>query len=239
MDIKTIHSLPVTAANFNHLGYTVHSATRSDVLYCVWESAVLDGTDGLLSWTGFSYTATMNSNADRIYVYTKTSDQADMAGAEWSVPVVNGAGEIMSDKRYLSMRIVMRSPIANLYNYHGSTLGPILKDMTISMVVSDTASLLYTKTYELGFFPKAIVTTVQADVPDGAALDVGVTSLDSIDPDDYQFFAPNSVVELDQLAITGKKMKMMLRMAGSGSSTVVVHEFAAMFSGDGQARLNA
>jgi len=238
MDIKAIHDLQVTSAVFQHLGYQPYAASKKDMLYAVWDSAILDGGTGLVSWASFSYSLTRNSEYDKVYVYVKTSDSQEMSGEKWSTPFVNEGGSIMSSKRYLAMRIVMRSPVTSAYNYHGTTLGPVVSDMEISSIVSDTAALFFTKTFELGFYPKSIVTTVSADVPEGATLDIGATSLDSITAEDYQFFSPNTIVDLDRLSITGKKIKLMLRMSGSGTSEVVVHEFAAMFSGDDQTRLS-
>jgi hypothetical protein len=238
IDIKTIHSLPVTSAVFQHLGYVSFSAVKREMLYAVWESAPLDGTEGLISWTSFNFSILKNSNADMIYVYWKTSDTEDMSAEKWSAPTSNNSGSIKSTKRYLALRIVIKTPISIPYNYYGSTIGPVISNLTIAGVATENASLLFTKTYDLGFFPKSIVTTAIADVPDGSTLDIGITSLDSIDPDDYQFIPTGSVVKLNELAITGTKLKLMLRMSGSGDSKVVVHEFAAMFSGEGQIRLN-
>jgi hypothetical protein len=238
LDIKTIHSLPVTSAVFHHLGYDAYSAVKMQTLRSTWESDVLDGTENLISWVSYSFSLIKNSDKDRIYVYYKTADSPDMAGAEWQTPYMGVQGAIDSKARYLVIRIVLCSPVDNSLNYQGMTLGPTVSDMTISGIATDSAALFFTKTFELNFFPKSIVTTVMADIPDGTALDIGISSLDSIDVDDYQFVEPNKLTDLDQLAVTGTKFKLMLRMSGSGNSSVVVHEFGAMFSGDGQSRLN-
>ena len=80
--------------------------------------------------------------------------------------------------------------------------------------------------------------TDESDVPDGAIIRYGISSLDSTNIDDYQFIEKNKMEYLDQLSITGEKIKFLIEMSGGSNDEVVVHEFAAIFGGDENSKLN-
>ena len=116
--------------------------------------------------------------------------------------------------------------------------GPRLSRAKPAAVTSQTAALFFTEAFETGFYPKSVVITAETDVPENSILRFAVTSLDSVDPDDYQFVELDKLTQLDQLSVTGTHVRFMIEMSGNSGESVVVHEFAAMFSGYGQAHLN-
>lgn len=241
-DLKTTHGLTsFSAATFNHLGYEVFSGQLVKRVVGIWDSKPLDGTEYLLTWKEIAYTANLNDSDERIYVYTRSGSASDLDDVEWSDPSLNDSTELEDTGRYLQIRIVIvgTKAVPNpYYGYTPSSIGPTISRMTVKGVTSVSASLFYTKAFELEFAPQSIVLTKEADVPDGSLLRFGVTSLDSVDLDDYQFIDTESVVELDELAVTGTKIKFVIEMSGNSGTPVTVHEFAAMFSGDGQKKLN-
>jgi hypothetical protein len=242
-DLKTAHGLTgFETATFNHLGFAIFSGFLVKKIVGIGDSEPLDGTQYLLTWKEIVYTANLNDSDERIYIFTRSGSTSDLSGIEWSSPSLNDTTSLSDTGRYLQVRIVIVGTKAIPSPYQGytpSSIGPTISQMTIKGVTSASAALFYTETFELGFFPQSIVMTKEADVPEGLLLRFGVTSLDSVDLADYQFVDTDSVVELDELAVTGTKIKFVIEMSGNSGTPVTVHEFAAMFSGEGQKKINS
>jgi hypothetical protein len=241
-DLVQNHGLTgFSEATFNHLGVPVFSATTVRTVMGIWDSEVLDGTENLLNWTSIEYEATKNDPSDRIYVYWRKGATADLSDVDWSEPSLNDTTTITGGERYIQIRLVVAAHVLAPAPYqptYNDGIGPSIQSLLIKGVTNATSSLFFTKTYDLGFYPKSVVTTTEADIPAGAVLRIGVTSLDSTDLADYQFVEADSLAELDQLSVTGTKFKLVLEMSGDSGDTIVVHEIAAMFSGEGQVKVN-
>lgn len=238
IDIISANGLTgLTRANFHNLGREVWSAKRPGFVFGIWDSDVIDGTEYLLIWKAIEWTASLQSENDRIYVYTRTGDSEDLSSTLWEGPVSQSISE---SARYIQIRIVILGTVASIYQtYPGDNkIGPTIERMTLKGTTSATASLFYSKTFDLEFCPKSIILTAESDIPDGSILRFGVTSLDSVNPDDYQFIESNRTEYLDQLSVTGSKLKFLIEMSGNSNDEVVVHEFAAMFGGDENVKMN-
>lgn len=238
-DLKALHSLDsFTSVSFNHLGQEVFGVNRTDRMIGIWDSGILDGTDSLLLWKSIEWDASLQSPDDRIYVYAKSSDSEDLSDVEWTGPVSSTVSET---GRYLQIRIVVlaTTPVEAPYpSYYSDKIGPTISEMTVKATVSSNSSLFYSKTFDIGFAPKSIVLTDESEVPDGSVLRFGVTSLDSVNLEDYQFIDSNRAVDLDELSVTGEKIKFVIEMSGNSNDEVVVHEFAAIFGGDENKKIN-
>lgn len=241
-DLIQTHDLSgFSEAAFSHLGTPVFSASTVRTVVGIWDSAVLDGTENLLNWTAVEYEATKNHPSDRIYVYWRKGASADLSDTDWSDPSLNKTTALAGSERYIQVRVVILAHALSPAPYqptYNDGIGPTVQSLFIKGVTNTTSSLFFTKTYDLGFYPKSVVATAEADIPDGTALRIGVTSLDSADLGDYQFVERDSLSELDRLSVTGTKFKLVIEMSGDSGETVVVHEVAAMFSGDGQVKIN-
>ena len=240
-DLIPIHGLEgFSEATFHHLGISAFSASTVRTIMGIWDSETLDGTENLLNWTAIEYEATKNAASDRIYIYWRKGATTDLSSVEWSNPSLNETTELTGSERYLQVRIVIVAHVLapTPYPTYGDGTGPTMQQLTVKGITNISSSLFFTKTYELGFYPKSVVATAEADIPDGTVLRIGVTSLDSTNLDDYQFVETNSLTELDRLSVTGTKFKLVLEMSGDSGNTIVVHELAAMFSGEGQLKLN-
>lgn len=241
-NLKQTHGLAgFSSATFSHLGIPVFSASSVRTVMGIWDSEVLDGTENLLNWTAVEYEATKNADTDRIYVYWRKGATSDLSDVAWSDPSLNETTELAGGDRYIQIRIVIVAHVLAPAPYqptYNDGIGPTIQQLVVKGVTNTTSSLFFTKTYDLGFYPKSVVTTTEADIPDGAVLRIGVTSLDSTDLEDYQFVEADSLTELDRLSVTGTKFKLVLEMSGDSGETVVVHEIGAMFSGEGQVKLN-
>ncbi len=237
-NLKNTHNLDgFSLAKFTHIGSNVFGTAKTVRMIGVWDSDVLDGTEDLLIWKAIEWTATLQDPKDRVYIYTRTGDTKNITG-DWTGPV---AKTISETKRYIQIRIVIlgTTPIQAQYpTYQSDKIGPTIDQLTIKGTTSSTASLFFTKTYNIGFAPKSIVLTHESDVPNGSVLRFGVTSLDSVNLNDYQFIDPNKSIELNQLSVTGKSIKFAIEMSGNSNDEVVVHEFAALFGGDENTQLN-
>ena len=233
----------IVSASFVHMGQPIWDGRIPRTVIGIWDSGVMDGTTSLLGWRGISYTATKH-DSEYIVVYARSGDNTDLSGVSWGDPSVNNDTDISDHTgRYLQIRLVLVArvymPIYYSYTTEDSG-GPVIEEMTVTGVTSETASLFFTETFELGFTPVSVVLTGESDVPVNSILRWGVTNVDSVDLDDYQWISENSVENLDLLAATGTKFKIVIEMSGSTGDVITVHEFAAMFGGQeyAQIRLN-
>jgi hypothetical protein len=226
-------------ASFQHLGMKVYAAKTPRKVIGIWDSEVIDGSEYLLTWREAVAAATLNGVSDRVYLYDRTGPTSDLSAVAWSDPGVSLSLSIPSTDRYLQIRIVVVAATPSLYpGYQSQPIGPTVEQLTIKGVTSQTAAYFFTKAFPIGFYPKSVVITAETEVPENSILRFAVSSLDSIDPSDYQFVELNRLAQLDQLSVTGTHVRFMIEMSGNSGESVVVHEFAAMFSGYGQAHLN-
>jgi hypothetical protein len=192
----------------------------------------MDGTEYMLSWRDATIEATLNSSDEKVLIFCRTGATDALSSEAWVGPSEDDVLEIDSPDRYIQIRLVVMGKVPSVYPaYGGQAIGPTVSSLTVRGIASSGAALFFTKAFELGFCPNQIVLTKEADVPDGTILRFGVTSRDTVDLEQYQFVDADKLVTLDQLAVTGTKIKFVIEMAGSSGDPVVVHEFAAMFSG--------
>ena len=239
MDLAAKHGLTgFDNADFHDLGMSVWSAKIPRTVIGIWDSTVMDGTEYMLSWRDATIVASLGTG-EKVLIFCRTGATSGLSGTEWTGPSEDGVLEIDSPNRYVQIRLVVVGKIASIYpSYGGQAIGPTVSSLTVRGIASSGAALFFTKTFELGFCPEQIVLTKEADVPDGIILRFGVTSRDTVDLSEYQFIDAEKLVTLDQLAVTGTQIRFVIEMAGSSGDPVVVHEFAAMFSGRNHLPLN-
>jgi len=75
-------------------------------------------------------------------------------------------------------------------------------------------------------------------ISDDAVVRFAVSGFDTTDPADYQYIEPNEIEELSELSILSNKIKVRIEIIGENDSAVAIDEFALMFSGAQQLRLN-
>ena len=239
VDLKQYYNLQgFSSVEFTHLGEEVFSTRKPAKMIGIWDSDVIDGTEYLLIWKEVEWIMSLQGTGDRVYVYIRTSDTEDMSESEWSGPI---SSSISETQRYIQIRIAICGTVGvdpQYPTYQGGKIGPTVDRLTLKATTSSTASLFFSKTFDIGFAPKSIVFTDESDVPDGAIIRYGISSLDSTNIDDYQFIEKNKMEYLDQLSITGEKIKFLIEMSGGSNDEVVVHEFAAIFGGDENSKLN-
>ena len=233
----------ITSATFTHIGEPIWDGVIPRTVIGIWDSGILDGSEYLLGWREVSYTATKH-DSEYVVMYARSGNTDDLSNVSWGNPSLNPETDVSAHTgRYLQIRLVLVAkvyiPVYYTYGAEASG-GPVISEMLITGVTSETASLFFTETFELGFTPVSVVLTSESDVPVNSVLKWGVTNTDSVDLTDYQWIDENSVEGLELLAATGTNFKIVIEMSGSTGDVITVHEFAAMFGGEeyGQIRLN-
>jgi len=245
IDIKSTQQLDsaISSASFTPIGEPIWDAKIPRTVIGIWDSPVMDGGEYLLGWRDVTYIASKH-DGEYIVMYARTGATEDLSDVSWGDPSLNLETSISAHTdRYLQIRLMLVAKVYIPIYYTYSALpsgGPTINEMIITGVTSETASLFFTEAFELGFSPVSVVLTTESDVPVNSVLRFGVTNMDSVDLDDYQWISENDDVDLNMLAATGTKFKIVMEMSGSTGDTITVHELAAMFGGEeyGQIRLN-
>jgi len=162
-DITNTH----VRAQFNHLGENVFGAFKTAKAIGIWDSEIIDGTEFLLIWKAIEWSATLQSDSDRVYVFTRSGDTDSLAGTEWTGPISESISE---EHQFIQIRIVIVGTTkvnAPYPSYYGNEIGPTVDRMTLKGTTSITSSLFFSKTFDIGFAPKSIVLTNESDVPEG------------------------------------------------------------------------
>ena len=205
----------------------------------IWDTDPLDGGTDLLVWQKAIFSAFKPDNSD-VYIFISNTDTSTETPI-WTGPFRNSETSVLSySKRYFRIRVVLiqKGDLQYQYNYQEMPVGPYIESIKLSCVTSGSSAKFFTKTIEIGFNPKYILLTSETDIPEGSIIRYGVTNLDSINLDYYQFFDVNKITKLNRLPVTGEKLKIYIEMSGSSGEPIIVHEFAIMFSGDEQTTTN-
>jgi len=156
-----------------------------------------------------------------------------LTDAAWSGPYFNEITELTEQNgRYLQFCILLRHDFDSLVTL------PNITDINLKYYTSDTAAKFYSRTFNVGFTPKSVVLTYNADTNDDAIIRFAISGADTNDTSYYQYIEPNKIVTLDSLTYLSDNIKVLMEMVGTSESQVVVHEFALMFSGEDAFRVN-
>lgn len=214
---------------FKQLPYPVFSSHKIGSVFGIWESDYLDGESSLIAWKSITMSVVKPDGSD-IYLFVANSTNSTDKPV-WMGPYRNNETIITEfSKRYMKIRAVMLYSGEYTPGYQYNVEGPVINSISLQCMTAQNSAKFYTKSFELGFSPKYILLTSEAEVPPGANIRYGITNLDSTKEDAYEFFEPNRVVELANMPVTGKKIKLLIEMSGSYGDPVIVHEFAVMFS---------
>lgn len=233
------HDAAINQIQFHAFSESVFSSSKIGTVIGVWDSEILDGGETLLAWKKIILSCSKPENSD-IYIFVSNSDN-QTAIDSWVGPYRNNETSIISLlKRYLKIRCVMiqRGDPQHDYSYNQNIIGPSVDSILVQGVISGTSSKFYTSVIDIGFSPKYILITSEANIPDGAIVRYGVSSLDTTNSDKYQFVSTNKIEKLNKIPVTGRKIKLLIEMSGGSGDPIVIDEFAVMFSGDKQIFVN-
>ena len=228
----------ITSVNYYQLTAPIFSGRRIGSVIGIWESDSIDGTSDLLSWKEIVLSCTKPTGSD---VYVFVSNQATTTeDPVWRGPYRNDTTEILSfSEQYMKIRAVLiqTGEVPYVYGYQPN-LGPTIESITLKGISSGSASKFFTQAFNIGFNPQHILMTAETDIPSGSIVRFGVTNLDTINLEKYQFFDLHEITKLNRLPVTGEKIKIYIEMSGNSGDSIVIDEFAVMFSGEGQVEVN-
>jgi hypothetical protein len=223
----------IKTVDFNFLGHKVYSATKTQQIYGVFVSNVVEASSYFLRWHQITWTEQKDNFSD-IILYIKSASSEDLLSeTHWDGPYYDGEVEL-SDKmgKYLQFCVVLKKSYSSSVNY------PSITDISLKYYTSQTASKFYTRSFKIGFTPKTVVLTYNADVVDDVIVRFAISGVDSPDTTYYQYIEPNKIVQLDSISYLSDSIKVMMELIGTSQSEAVVNEFALMFSGEQAFKLN-
>ena len=223
----------VQSVRYDNVGEKVYSALKIQKVYAVFVSNVVDADEDLISWKDLSWVGQKIVNTDiSVYVRSATS-QASLQRTAWSGPYLNATTDISDFKdRYLQFAIVLTNTNISTMIY------PIVRSVKVSYLSSDNSVKFFSKAFDLGFAPKHILLTYNGDVSEDSVVRFAVSGFDSVDINDYQYISPNKIQSLSELSTLSNKLKVMIEMVGDSGTLITIDEFALVFDGDQQLRLN-
>ena len=236
-DINGINNI-----SFDYLGEKVYSVEKIQKLIGVFISQTVVGENQLVSWKEVSWVAEKLEGTD-IALYIKiATTESGLDNAEWNGPYYDSPTDLSDLKgKYLQFIIVLSNDgTGRRINYEHIEVAstPVLSSISLSYLSADTAIKFYTKAFDLGFVPKHVLLTYNNKITDDAIVRFAISGFDSIDSNDYQYIDPNKIEELSGLSTLSTKIKVLMEMIGDSSIPITIQEFALMFSGEDQLRLN-
>lgn len=228
-DIPNIKSI-----SFNYLGHKVYSAQKIQKMIGVFISNPVESDSGIVTWKEMICNYEKNNETD-VFIYIRSSSALiNLNSASWSGPYLNSTNDISEfNGKYLQFMVIL----INNDKMNVSTT-PIFKSIQLSYYTSSSAVRFYSKAFDVGFVPKHILLTYNAEVSPDAIVRFAVSGFDTVDISEYQYIEPNKIEELSELSLLSNKIKLMIEMIGSSSIPITIHEVAFMFSGDQQLFIN-
>ncbi len=223
----------IKTVNFNYLGDKVYSAQKIQKIIGVFLSNVIECDSGLVTWKEMICDYEKNNGTD-IFLYVKCSSSINFENSSWNGPYLNSINDIsIFSGKYLQFMVV-------LYNNENvnTPTSPIFKSINISYYSSLSSSRFYSRAFDVGFVPKHVLLTYNADVTPNSIIRFAVSGFDTVDSSEYQYIDPNKIEELSDLSLLSDKIKLMVEIIGSSTIPVKIHEIAFMFSGDNNYTIN-
>ena len=217
------------SVSYNYLGRKIYSSSKIDRITGVFTSNIIDATTNFIAWEKVIWTGIQTNY--NIALYIKNSDSIqDMNKESWKGPFYNKEVDLSSfDMSYLQFMFVMV--------YDGVT-NPQIDSIDIKFISSQDPVHFYTKLFDLGFSPKTILLTYNAEDTIDSVVRFAVSVQDTTDIKKYQFIEPNKIETLLNLSPLASKLKLMIEIIGDSGIPVKIHEVALQVGGDGAARLS-
>jgi len=218
--------------SFNYIGEKIYSATQFDRIYGIFISDLIIAEERILRWNQMSWELTENLNS-KVFIFVKSSHNAETLQQEsWSNALIDSPTDIsFMSGRYVQFMVVMRCDSNDLTVPH-------VDSVNISYFSTESTVKFFTKAFHLGYRPKHVVLTYNAEETDDSIIRFAISGDDSAIISKYQYIEPNKIQYLNEISRTAKNIKVMIEMAGTSETEIKVHEFALMFSGDDATRVN-
>lgn len=212
----------------------VFGAEQVTTIVSIFDSHVNDGGSNLIRWNKLEWTL-QNEASGLIYVYVRSgSNKENTEASRWQGPYFETTIDLSDiTNRYVQFRIVFEMEIKEFMDNP-----PFVEQATVSNYNSESASVFYLNTTELGFNPQRIVLTHNAITNNDSIIQFAVTGEDTLDSSKYQTLTSHTINELDDIPELTKKIKFMMKASGRADESFSVDEFSILIAGTGKTRLN-
>ena len=212
---------------FNYLGFKPTGIQPIDRLTGVFISDIVVANSGFVKWLDVDWGGNPNDYDIAFFVRSSSSD---ISNVKWSGPFYNKTFDISDQKgKNLQFMIVMTTDTSSI---------PKVEDVTIKYVTSTSSSKFYSKSFNLGFKPRNILLTYNADLGTDTIVKFSVSGKDSIDPLDYQVITPNEIETLNNIPNSSDQIKVLMELSGEFTTSVSIHEYSFLVGGDDATRIN-
>jgi hypothetical protein len=224
--------LNVADVDFNYVGDKVFSAVQYDRIYGIFVSDPIIAEEKFIKWNQLSWESTEDLYS-KIFIFVKYGNSIESLNvSRWSGLLINSPFDISDlNGRYIQFMIIMRCD-------NGDFSIPQVNSINISYFSSENSVRFFTKAFHLGYKPKHVVLTYNAEETDDSIIRFAISGDDSAIISKYQYIEPNKIQYLNGISRTSENIKVMVEMVGTSETQVQVHEFALMFSGDEGTRVN-
>jgi len=216
----------IDEVSFTYLYNKIYGAIQTEELYGIFTSSPIEATSNIIKWKELQWSGTQDNNS-KIYIFLRCSSSKDLlVNTKWTGPYYNFIEDIEHFKdKYLQFMIVLKTDLKN-------HVLPRVDLINLSFFSTENAVRFFTKTFDIGFTPKHILLTYNAEESDSSIINFAVSSDDSTDLNTYQYISPNKIEELKDISLLSENIKIMIEMIGTSEIPVKIHEFATLFSGD-------
>jgi len=222
----------ISNINFDYLNGKVYSADKYDRIYGIFVSNPIIADINILKWNQISWDSTKDQYSEIFILVRSASSENDLENAEWSNILLESPADISNHNGiYIQFMIVMRCDNSNFSV-------PIVNKINLSYFSSYSSVKFFTKAFPLGFSPKHVLLTYNAEETTDSVIRFAVSGDDSALESASQYIDPNKVVRLDGISRTSQNIKVMLELVGSSQTNISVHEFSLIFSGEDVSRVN-
>lgn len=219
----------LSSISFNYIGEKIYSATKIDKITGVFISDPITTIDTFLRWDSITWTGTSTDMNIALYARNAASESS-LLSSTWIGPYYNKDIDISTlTGTYIQFIIVLVA---------FSTVNPIVNSLNLKFISSQNSVKFYSKLFYLGFSPKDIMLTYNANETTDSIIRFAVSVEDTINEDKYQFIDPNTFQTLVNLSPTADSIKLMIEMTGNSGIPITINEVSMAIGGNGAERVN-
>lgn len=206
----------------------VFSANSSFDAIAIFDSPIIDGGDGFVSWKEINIDCDQFDN-NKIHIYIRSSESnSTIEQSSWVGPILKYEGYDISNikNKFLQIRtLISTNELA--------TQSPKINKILISCFKLGKEETFFTKALNLGFKPKHMLLTYNGQITEEVMVRFAIAGSDTIDKNKYHIIEPDKIEDISNLVISNK-LKLMLSGIGNRTIPFVIDEFSFIISGDDQ-----
>jgi hypothetical protein len=171
--------------DFNYIGDKIYSVIQYDRIYGIFVSDPIIAVETILKWNQLSWEATEDLNS-KIFIFVKSGDSFESLNlSQWSNFLIDSPTDISGlNGRYLQFMVMMRCD-------NDDFSVPNVNNINVSYFSSEGSVRFFTKAFYLGYRPKHVVLTYNAEETDNSIIRFAISGDDSSIISKYQYIEPN------------------------------------------------